>query len=95
MAGYFLYFIECANGTLYTGSTDDVLGRYRKHMAGTGSTWTRNNKPVRIVGVRRYESRKEAYGQERKLKVYSHDKKLRWIETNTHFDAEALSALKA
>ena len=93
-AGYFLYFIECDNGSIYTGTSQDVHFRFKKHEAGTGSTWTKNNAPVRIIAVRTYPSRTEAYGQERKLKKYSRSKKVNWIMANCHYDVEALSILK-
>ena len=88
---YYLYFLECCNGSIYTGSSGDVNVRFEKHQSGHGSTWTKNNEPVRILAVKPYPNRTAAYSQERKLKKYSKDKKIRWIMANCHFDAESIT----
>ncbi len=34
---WFLYMIECVDGSIYTGIAVDVAGRYAAHCAGTGA----------------------------------------------------------
>lgn len=46
---YFLYILECADGSLYTGITTDVARRFAEHQAGTASHYTRAHKAVRVV----------------------------------------------
>lgn len=46
---WWLYLIECANGSIYTGITTDVAARYAKHAAGKGAKYTRANPPLRIL----------------------------------------------
>ena len=43
---WFLYLIECADGSLYTGIATDVDARFAKHVSGTGARYTRSHKPV-------------------------------------------------
>jgi putative endonuclease len=46
---WFLYLIECADGSLYTGIATDVDARFAKHLAGTGARYTRSRKPVQVL----------------------------------------------
>jgi putative endonuclease len=47
---YWLYILELANGHLYTGYTNNLVRRYREHLAGRGARTTRSFPPVRIAG---------------------------------------------
>ena len=42
----YVYIVECADGTLYTGWTDDVAKRVAAHNAGRGAKYTRSRRPV-------------------------------------------------
>ena len=46
---WFLYLLECADGSVYTGIATDVQARYEKHLAGKGARYTRTRKPVAIL----------------------------------------------
>jgi putative endonuclease len=46
---WFLYLLECADGSVYTGIATDVQARYQKHLAGKGARYTRTRKPVAIL----------------------------------------------
>ena len=47
---WFIYILECENGSLYTGFTADLVRRYEEHLKGTRkSKYTRSFKPVRIA----------------------------------------------
>ncbi|OHD71463.1 MAG: hypothetical protein A2W19_02705 [Spirochaetes bacterium RBG_16_49_21] len=47
---WFVYMLECENGSLYTGCTDDLARRFNEHRKGTGrSKYTRSFKPVRVA----------------------------------------------
>lgn len=45
---WFVYILRCADGTLYTGITNDVNRRCERHNAGTGSRYTRSRLPVQM-----------------------------------------------
>ena len=89
---YWLYFLECENDKIYTGSTGEVTTRFQEHKSGHGSIWTSNNRPTKVIGVKLYPSRSDAYSQERKLKKYSRSKKLNLIIANCFYDASALNS---
>lgn len=46
---WFLYLIECADGSIYTGIATDVDARFDKHVNGTGARYTRSRKPLRVL----------------------------------------------
>lgn len=47
---YWIYILECENGSLYTGCTNNLARRYRQHLNGTGrAKYTQSFKPIRIA----------------------------------------------
>lgn len=48
---WFLYVLECIDGSLYTGITTDVPARYAAHAAGKGAKYTRGRPPQRLLAV--------------------------------------------
>ena len=45
----YMYVVECADGTLYTGYTTDVERRLKTHNAGKGAKYTRARLPVKLL----------------------------------------------
>jgi len=60
MTAWFLYVLECRDGSLYTGITIDVEKRFAMHMAGKGAKYTRSHPPQRIVAMVEYADRSAA-----------------------------------
>jgi len=46
---YWVYILLCDNQSYYTGYTDNLEKRYRAHLNGTGSKYTRSFKPLKIA----------------------------------------------
>ncbi|WP_027799772.1 GIY-YIG nuclease family protein [Paraburkholderia dilworthii] len=46
---WFLYLLECSDGSIYTGIATDVQARFDKHLSGAGARYTRSRKPVRVL----------------------------------------------
>jgi putative endonuclease len=46
---WFLYLLECTDGSIYTGIAIDVDARFAAHRNGTGARYTRARKPVRVL----------------------------------------------
>ena len=65
---WYLYLIECEDGSLYTGITTDVERRYAQHVAGKGARYTRMKKPMRLVGFRECGTRSAALKAELAMK---------------------------
>jgi predicted GIY-YIG superfamily endonuclease len=74
-----LYILECADGTLYAGHTDDLDERMRQHDSGIAGSYTCTRRPLRLIHVQAFDSRYEALAMERKLKGWSRAKKLAYI----------------
>ena len=75
MAVYFVYILRCADGTLYTGSTNDVATRELKHNSGRGAKYTASRRPVRVVYSEPHESRSAAQKREAELKGWTRARK--------------------
>jgi putative endonuclease len=59
-ADWFLYVIECADGSLYTGIARDPHARYAEHACGMGARYTRSHAPVRLLMVEPHADRSSA-----------------------------------
>ena len=80
---WYLYLIECEDGSLYTGITTDVERRYAEHVAGKGARYTRMKKPMKLVGFRECGSRSEALKAELALKKLPHAGKRNYLLTSS------------
>ena len=65
---FYLYVLECADGTWYTGYTVDVAERVRAHNAGAGAKYTRSRLPVRLLAQAAYATKHEAMSAEYRFK---------------------------
>lgn len=65
---WFLYLIECADGSIYTGITVDVAARYAAHASGKGARYTRSHPPRRLLAVVPYPDRSAAARAEYAMK---------------------------
>ena len=65
---WFLYLIECADGSLYTGIATDVQARYDKHITGKGARYTRARKPVALLAAFELADRSSALRAEYRVK---------------------------
>ena len=77
----YVYILECADKTLYTGWTVDLDKRIKVHNEGKASKYTRARLPVRLVYKEVYDDRISAQRREWNIKQMSRDKKLKLIET--------------
>ena len=66
--GWFVYIIECRDGSLYTGIATDVERRYREHVAGKGARYTRSRPPVRLLACFAHPDRAAASRAEHAIK---------------------------
>jgi putative endonuclease len=74
---WFLYLIECQDGSIYTGITVDVEKRYAAHMGGKGAKYTRAHPPKQLLKVIEYPNRSEASKAEYAIKqLTAHEKRM-------------------
>ena len=65
---WLVYVIECDDGRLYTGVTNDLVARFATRVSGEGAAFTRMNKPLRLLASRTYPSRSVALKAEALLR---------------------------
>lgn len=63
-----VYILECADGSLYTGITNDLDGRIAAHNSGKGAKYTRGRGPVRLSYQEGCADRSTATRREREIK---------------------------
>lgn len=82
---FYCYLLECADGTLYTGSTNDLERRLQQHHAGLASRYTRSRRPVRLVYSETGDSRSAVMRRELEIKSWNRSKKLALVQNlSTH-----------
>lgn len=81
MKKWYVYILRCADGTLYTGSTDDVQRRAEVHNSGKGAKYTRGRTPVEVVYSEQCESYSAALKREYAIKQLTRPEKLKLIES--------------
>ena len=64
----YTYILSCADGTLYTGWTNDLQRRLAAHNAGKGSKYTRSRLPVTLVYHEEHETKEKAMSREYAIK---------------------------
>ncbi len=84
----FVYMLECADGTLYTGWTTDLKRRVTQHNAGRGASYTRMHRPVKLVYWEEHPDRGSAQRRELSLKRLSRARKLALIAAQSGATAQ-------
>lgn len=79
--GFYIYMLECADGSLYTGWTTDPERRIREHNAGRGALYTRWRRPVALRYLEEAPDRSAAQQRENAIKKLTREKKLLLVES--------------
>ncbi len=77
---FYVYLLRCADGTLYTGYTDDPVRRTKVHNAGKGAKYTRARLPVELVYQEACADKSAALRREYEIKQLTRVQKLKLIE---------------
>ena len=72
---FFVYIVECSDGSFYTGYTKDLAARLKLHNSGRGSKYVRSKRPVSLVFAKKYRYYKHAVTEERRIKTLSRKQK--------------------
>lgn len=76
----YTYILECSDGSLYTGWTNDMDERLKAHNDGRGAKYTKSRRPVKLVYLEESETKSEAMSREAKIKKLSRKEKLELIK---------------
>lgn len=66
---YVVYILECADGTYYTGSTNDIEKRLSAHQNGKAAKYTRGRRPVDLIYIEECGSKGNALSREHAIKA--------------------------
>ena len=80
------YILLCADGSYYTGSTNNLDKRLAEHNAGEGANHTKNRLPVKLIYHEEFQRIDEAFNREKQIQGWSRIKK----EALINSDIEAL-----
>lgn len=72
----YTYMVRCADGSLYTGWTNDLEKRIKAHNAGKGAKYTKTRLPVELVYWEEHETKEAAMSREYAIKRMTREKKL-------------------
>lgn len=83
MKQWVVYILKCSDDTLYTGITNDIENRLKKHNEGKGAKYTRGRTPVVLMVSFVVESKSLALKEEYRIKKLSKEEKLNLIKNVT------------
>lgn len=76
---HYVYIIECADGSFYTGYTTDVERRIAEHDVGEGAKYTRGRTPVELRHTECFDTKSAAMSREYEIKQLSRPQKERLV----------------
>jgi len=77
---YWVYIVQCRDGTYYTGYTKDLKKRIALHNSGDGVKYLKNKLPVKLVYAKEYRYYKNALRSERNIKKLTREQKEKLIK---------------
>jgi putative endonuclease len=80
---YYVYMVRCSDGSLYTGSTNNLPARIEKHNRGEGARYTRGRRPVTLVYSESAASKSDALKREIQIKKMTRVDKLSLIKEHS------------
>lgn len=82
---WYVYILQCADGTLYTGITTDIERRTLEHNeSDKGAKYTRARRPVTLVYTSKHENRSKASKEESRIKNLKRREKEELIQSSVH-----------
>lgn len=72
---YWVYIVQCKDGTYYTGSTNDLDKRIERHNEGYGAKYLKGKLPVKLVYAKEYHYYKNVLRRERDIKKMTRKQK--------------------
>ena len=76
---YFIYIVECIDKSFYTGYTNDIEKRIKKHNSGNGAKYTKTRLPVKLIYMEEFNDKSSALKREYEIKQLSRKQKEKLI----------------
>jgi putative endonuclease len=83
---YYVYILLCADGSYYTGYSNNPANRFIEHSKGRGARYTRTHKPNGIAYLQSLKTRSAAMKRERQIKTFTHEQKRNLIENTVRVE---------
>ena len=74
-----VYILKCADGSLYTGVTNNLKKRVLAHQEGKGAKYTKGRLPLKVIYHEKLPNRSEALKREIVIKQLNRLEKLKLI----------------
>jgi putative endonuclease len=78
---FFVYIVQCSDGTYYTGYTQNLEERVSLHNSGNGAKYLRGKLPVKLVYTKEYRYYKNALSAERRIKELTSKQKSKLVKS--------------
>ncbi len=76
MKSYYIYILQCSDGSYYTGVTNDVKKRLYEHQEGLiVGCYTHNKRPVKLLYTEEFSDVRDAIAREKQIKGWTRKKK--------------------
>ena len=83
MKRFYVYMLQCSDNTFYVGVTNDLERRVAQHEYGNDpESYTFSRRPVRLVHASDFQSILDAIDWEKRLKSWSHSKKVALVQND-------------
>jgi len=76
---YFVYMIQCDDGSLYTGITTDIERRFSEHKNGKGGHYTASHRARKILYTEKHGTKGGALKREAEIKRWRRKKKMELV----------------
>lgn len=73
---WYVYLLECLDGSIYTGIALDVAARFEAHARGQGARYTRSHPPRRVIATFAFPDKSAALKAEYRIRRLSAREKL-------------------
>ncbi|MDO8573569.1 MAG: GIY-YIG nuclease family protein [Candidatus Daviesbacteria bacterium] len=80
---WYVYALECADGSLYTGVSNNPEKRFLEHKDGKGGRYTRSHKPIKLLYQEELPTHSKALKRESEIKSWSREKKIKILRLFT------------
>ncbi len=78
---FYVYIVQCRDGTYYTGYTPDIKKRVELHNKGKGAKYTRDRRPIELVWYKKYRYFRKAFLEEKRIKRLTRERKEKLIDS--------------
>ncbi len=93
---YYLYIVECADRTFYTGITVNLIRRINEHNSSKlGAKYTQGRRPVKLVYSKKFRNRASASKEESRIKKLSRIEKFDLLINKEYHGSKQTKILKA